>query len=301
MVRKTRVALLFIISITFQLFAQSNSQLKSLNENKLGKMVLIPAVTFQMGCDSTDMPELAKMGEDVPHMNLGHALWWFSDETPKHMVHLDSFYIDAYEVTNEQFKKFVEATDYKAEGEWEKYATPERMNHPVVNVTWNDANAFAKWMGKRLPTEAEWEYAAKGGTNFKWFWWGNKPDPAKANYRSQGESFFAGVWRLLGLRKIGTKAVGSYKPNGFGLYDMIGNVSEWCQDIYKPYPGNKSKNENFNKGLRVVRGGEWESPNAVFIRIPNRHGVNPKSFSYHRGFRCVKSVSKKLVKLSESK
>jgi sulfatase modifying factor 1 len=287
---KTRITSLFVIFIASQLFAQGNSQFKNSNGNKFNRMVLIPASTFQMGCDSSDMEELAKMGEDVPHMNLGHALWWFADETPKHMVHVDSFYIDAYEVTNEQFKKFVDATGYKAEGDWEKYATPDRMNHPVVNVTWNDASTFAKWAGKRLPTEAEWEYAAKGGTNFKWFWWGDKPDPTKANYRSQGESFFAGVWRLLGLRKIGTKPVGSYGPNGFGLYDMIGNVSEWCQDIYKPYPGNNSDNDKFNKGLRVVRGGNWESPNPVFIRIPNRHGVNPKSFSYNRGFRCVKPV-----------
>ncbi len=254
------------------------------------KMILIPAATFQMGIDSADIKELAKMGEDVPHMNLRLARYWFGDETPKHEVHVDSFYIDAYEVTNKQFKEFVDATGYKAEGDWEEYATPERMNHPVVNVSWKDANAYAKWAGKRLPTEAEWEYAARGGSNYKWFWWGNNPDATKTNYRSEGESFFEGVWRLLGLRKIGTKEVGSYSPNGFGLYDVLGNVSEWCQDVFKPYEGNKSDKKIFKKNYRVVRGGNWESPNPVFIRITSRHGADPKSFSYNRGFRCVKAV-----------
>ncbi len=285
---------LFVFLSLVLLPLSNTAQDKVLKANKAeqgtGKMVLIPAATFIMGCDSSDMPALVQMGKDVPHMNLNHALFWFGDETPKHTVKLDSFYIDAYEVTNAQFKKFVKATGYKAEGNWEKYATPERMNHPVVNVTWNDAKAYAKWAGKRLPTEAEWEYAAKGGTNFKWFYWGNSPEPDKANYRSEGESFWDGVWRLLGLREIGTKPVGSYQPNGYGLYDMIGNVSEWCETSYAPYTGNNGNGEKFSKGYRVVRGGNWESSNPVFIRITNRNGFAPSSFNYHRGFRCAKSV-----------
>ncbi len=260
------------------------------NRKTVDNMVLIPGGEFIMGTDSSRLNELVKLGEEVPHMNYGNALYWFGDETPAHKVKVDSFYIDIYEVTNRQFAEFVKATGYKTEGDWQKYATEGRENHPVVNITWNDAKAYAKWKGKNLPTEAEWEYAAKGGSNNQWFWWGNEPNSSKENYRSEGESFWEGVWRLLGFREIGTKEVGGYQPNNFGIYDILGNVSEWCEDDYKPYPNNKIPNEDYNKNLKIVRGGNWETPNAVFMRCQSRRGVKPNSYSYHRGFRCVKRI-----------
>ncbi len=262
---------------------------------KFDEMVLVPAGYYPIGIDSSSISELAIIGKDVPHMNYSHALWWFGDEIPKHIVHLDSFYIDIHEVTNRQFIEFTKSTGYIAEGEWMKYSTNERMNHPVVNVTWNDASAYAEWAGKRLPTEEEWECAARGGKKVKWFPWGNKPDPAKSNYRVNGESFFDGVIRLLGLREINTSPVMSFPPNGYGIYDVCGNVSEWCASDYKSYRGNADDSEiyfthskNHDIYEKVIRGGNWESPNPVFIRITNRHG-NVKSYkSYHLGFRCVK-------------
>ncbi len=266
-------------------------------------IALILAGRFEMGIAEEDLKHLVEMGRKVPHMSASHAYWWFGDEIPRHTVEIDSFYMDACEVTNRQFRQFVQKTGYKTQGNWQKYAAEDRMNHPVVNVTWNDATAYAEWTGKRLPTEAEWEYAAKGNKDVKWFPWGDTPDATCANYRYQGESFFAGIVRLLGLRKINTKPVESYKPNGFGLYDVCGNVSEWCEDTHKPYPGGPQEDwiytryGPFKKNQKpvygkVTRGGNWESPNPVFIRISGRDGFAPDYFSKQLGFRCAKSIKK---------
>jgi formylglycine-generating enzyme required for sulfatase activity len=282
--------LLFSVFLFFSsgIFAQNNI-------HNFKDMILVPAGNYQIGIDSSNIEELSLMGKDVPHMNYSHALFWFGDEIPKHTVVIDSFYIDIHEVTNKQYLQFTKVTGYKSEGNWVKYATPERMNHPVVNVTWNDASAYAKWAGKRLPTEEEWEVAARGGKQFKWFPWGNNPDPKKCNYRNKGESFFDGIIRLLGLREINTTPVMSFPANGYGIFDVCGNVSEWCASDYEPYPGNFSDHriysahsENPKIHEKVIRGGSWESPNPVFIRITNRSGNLKHYYSYHLGFRCVR-------------
>jgi len=162
------------------------------------------------------------------------------------------------------------------------------------------AEAYARWRGKRLPNEEEWEYAAIGGKDVKWFPWGDTPDPSRANYRHQGESFLAGLGRIFGGRAINTMPVGSFEPNGFGLYDMCGNVSEWVADACGPYPSSET-DEDFEHGGdprggrgqpgedKVLRDGNWDSPNAVFIRLKDRRGVEPDSSSRERGFRCAKS------------
>ncbi len=285
--------LIILILLLLSSFKWGFAQKRQNDVQPVQKMILIPGGTFEMGIDSSDIHELVVMGYKVPHMNEGHALWWFGDEIPRHQVKVDSFYMDVHEVTNREFKEFVEQTGYQAEGNWQKYATEDRLNHPVVNVSWNDAVAYAKWAKKRLPTEEEWEYAAHGGTHYKWFPWGNKPDPTKANYRVQGESFIDGVIRLLGLRKMGTKPVMSYPPNGYGLYDMCGNVSEWTSSDYLPYPDSPHKDwPDEAKSQKVIRGGNWETPNPVFMRITSRHGKDPHTFNRDIGFRCVKDFKK---------
>lgn len=272
-------------------------------------MVFIPAGSCMVGIAETDLALLEEMGKKVPHMSEVHARWWFGDEIPRHEVVLMPFFMDRYEVTNSQYIAFVEATDYTSEGEWRKYATENRKDHPVVNVTWNDARAYAEWADKRLPTEEEWECAARGGRAVNWFPWGDEPDPTLANYRAQGESFFAGLWRLLGLRKIGTKPVGQYPPNGYGLFDMVGNVCEWCADKHTPYPGTIPEDWPYkqfgpwgeDKPIvygQNVRGGGWETPNAVFIRISGRSGYEPTYYSYNLGFRCVRSVNEQETAVS---
>jgi len=264
-------------------------------------MVLLVGGSAELGIDEADLELLVEMGRKVPHMSLTQAKWWFGDEIPKHVVDVEPFHMDTYEVTNAQFGQFADETGYQAQGKWEKYAKAHRMNHPVVNVSWHDANAYCRWAGKRLPTEAEWEYAAKGGSRSKWFPWGDAPDATQAHYRHQGESFLEGIPKLLGLRKINTKPVGSYGANGYGLFDMIGNVSEWCQNARMPYPGGPEEDWIYKRHGpykkdakpvfgKAVRGGSWNSPNPVFIRLTCRNGFEPHTFSYSRGFRCARSV-----------
>jgi formylglycine-generating enzyme required for sulfatase activity len=156
--------------------------------------------------------------------------------TPIHTVYLDDFYIDAYEVTNTQFKAFIDANP-----EWRKKNIPSeyhngnylqlwngndypngKANHPVVYVSWYAAMAYAKWVGKRLPTEAEWEKAARGGLKGLKYPWGDDIKAKDANYRTKGEP-------------VGLKAAGSHDPNSYGLYNMAGNVWEWCLDTYDAF------------------------------------------------------------------
>ena len=261
-------------------------------------MVLVPAGAFDMGIEEADLPLLAGMGRRVPHMSETHSRWWFGDEVARHHVEVEEFWLDRCEVTNGEFRRFVEETGYDAQGDWEEFARPGREQHPVVSVTWDDASAYAEWAGKRLLTEEEWEYAARGGADVKWYPWGDTPDPSAANYRHEGESFFEGLGRMIFGQGIETKPVGSYPPNGYGLLDMIGNVSEWTCSRYGPYPGRPAEdwvytrhgpfrqNEPMVDGY-VVRGGSWQSPNPVFVRLTHRTGFEPSRCDRTLGFRCA--------------
>ena len=259
-------------------------------------MVLIPAETFEMGISEEDLDSLVTMGRNVPHMSLLHAKWWFGDEVPEHMVDVGAFYMDSQEVTNEEFGEFVAETAYEAHGNWQEYATEGREQHPVIAVSWHDAEAYCEWAGKRLPTEAEWEYAAKGGKDVKWFPWGDTPDGTCANYRYQGETILT---PLLEGGRVRTKPVGCYLPNGFGLYDMCGNVREWCEDERLPYPDGPEEEWIYTRYGpfrtdeepvygRAARGGSWDSPNAVFVRLNERSGREPEDGGKDLGFRCVR-------------
>lgn len=207
-----------------------------------------------------------------------------SDELPQHRVYLDAFLIDRYEVTNTQYKAFCDATGrgYPPDPGW---IYPDyfksRSSYPVVNVYWDDANAYAEWAGKRLPTEAEWEKAARGGLEGKRYPWGDAIGPDDAN--------IAGIagqdrWAC-------TSPVGSFAPNGYGLYDMTGNVWEWCKDrhgsnYYSSSPGSNPTGPD--SGDPVFRGGAWDrGPNDV--RVANRYVLSGRFFSV--GFRCAKSLA----------
>ena len=253
-------------------------------------MVLIPAGEFLMG--SYD-------GKD--------------DEQPVHTVYVDAFYMDTYQVTNAQFKAFVDANP-----QWQKNNIPDKYhyiaaaylrhwsgnsypsgqgNHPVVYVSWSAAMAYAQWVGKRLPTEAEWEKAARGGLAGQKYPWGNDVDTTKANYDME-----------IG----GTTPVGSYAPNGYGLYDMAGNVWEWCLDEYdagfyarsplrNPIAGGASASQIVNefthvKTSRVLRGGSWDG-SARGLRVAARYVLTP-TLRYvltptdgNFGFRCARDTT----------
>jgi serine/threonine-protein kinase len=185
----------------------------------------------------------------------------------------DAFFMDVFEVTVGQFKKFLKSSGYKpAEPiDWNKvYKYSPTDKYPMILVSWHDATAYAKWVGKRLPAEAEWEFAARGGLVGKEFPWGDSEAVARdyANYDGTGGKD----------KREYCAPVGSFKLNGYGLYDMAGNVWEWCQDWY-----------DSNKTRRVLRGGSWNDPSSN-LRAANRFGYFPSNTYYYVGFRCVVSV-----------
>jgi len=202
------------------------------------------------------------------------------DEAPVRRLAIDGFYIDAREVTNADFARFAAATGYEAEGEWRRYARPGREAHPVLSVTWTDAAAFAEWAGKRLPTEAEWEAAARGGLEGADYPNGDEVSPDDATYG-----------HLYDTRPATTPA-GSLEPNGYGIYDMAGNAWEWCSDYYAldAYARVPTLNPaGPERGVsRVLRGGSWND-RAVTLRVSNRLEMTPTIIGPVFGFRCAKS------------
>ena len=258
---------------------QSRTPTENRLETKLGgdaaEMALIPAGKFQMG---------SEVGEN--------------NETPVHTVYVDAFYIDKYEVTNAQYRLFVQTQGYReprgvayVDGIPQGYFRPWSDNNfngdnlPAVCVSWPDAQAYCEWAGKRLPTEAEWEKAACGGLMGKRYPWGDELTHDKANYPG-----------IEGLDQWeGPAPVDSFEPNGYGLYNMAGNVWEWCSDWYDDdyYSISPGKNPSGPEtgAYRVLRGGSWSSPFNFLLRVSLRNHTNPPIASYNVGFRCAKSAS----------
>jgi formylglycine-generating enzyme required for sulfatase activity len=317
-------------------------------------MILIPSGSFEMG---------GVMRKDVAYNDPGAQPR--ADEFPVSHVYVDSFYIDATEVTNAQFSQFAEATGYitiaekpiplaeimaqlppgssppdtallrasslvftmpavRLEGNytvndwwritpgasWRHPEGPEstiigRENYPVVHISWYDAMAYARWAGKRLPTEAEWEYAAKGGQRDQIFTWGNELKDDVAN-------FWQGDFPVSNLALDnfeGIAPVKSFPPNEAGLYDMAGNVWEWCLDWYhsdyyrclnssalttNPLGPSTSFDPYMpNASQKVVRGGSFlcNDSYCAGYRSAARMKSSPDTGLQHTGFRCVRSVS----------
>jgi formylglycine-generating enzyme len=255
-------------------------------------MVFIPGGTFQMGSEDG-----------------------FEKEKPVHTVTVSSFYMGKYELTVAEFKQFVEATRYQTDADKDGWSyiligksygrrgginwrfdtkgnprPASEYNHPVVHVSWNDAVAYCQWKsnatGKnyRLPTEAEWEYAARGGEwniHSRATWAGTSDEALLRQYANydghEGEDKYAE-----------TAPVGSLKPNALGLYDMSGNVWEWCSDWYGTYSSDAQTNPagEISSFARVLRGGDW-SNNAQYCRVAFRYCAVPKNRLYFIGFRLV--------------
>lgn len=216
------------------------------------------------------------------------------DEQPCHKIFLDSFAIDIHPVTNEQFVRFLEFTGGEKDQNYHDLIRlkDSRINriggklsiesgyskHPVVGVTWYGAGAYARWIGKRLPTEAEWEIAARGGLENYLYPTGDSIEKSQANFFSSD-----------------TTSVMSYAPNKFGLYDMSGNVYEWCEDWYGyNYYETSAQEPNNPKGppqgvYRVLRGGCWKSLKED-MRCAHRHRNNPGTVNSTYGFRCAANV-----------
>lgn len=260
----------------------------------LPELALIPSGEFLMGSDDAD-----------------------DDERPPHRVHLDDFHIAVHPVTHAEYARFVHATGWRAPAVYElplvvtaggaererafrvtgqPYvwldSTPpvERLDHPVTLVRWDEAVAYCGWLAEatgrdlRLATEAEWEKAARGGLEGKRYPWGDRLDRNMANFLTDPSLKTA----------QGTTRCRTYPANGFGLFDMAGNVWEWVQDWYDPtyYAASPLRHPAGPREgtLRVLRGGSWLSADVRMLAVSHRHQVPPDTYSYGIGFRIACSA-----------
>lgn len=239
-------------------------------------MRLVPAGEFIMGTDRTD-PENT-------HLKIGTVKPLYKDQRPEHKVHLNAFYIDQYEVTNLEYKKFIDATQFpELPGHWEEGTYPEgQRDLPVTNVTWREALTYALWAGKRLPTEAQWEKAARG-TDGRLFPWGDEYQKGWANVGVDGAKALVSGGRY-------PKDVSPYK-----IHDLAGNVMEWTRSWYEPYPGNDYQFKKFGKEFKVLRGNGFQKGGHYFLEAYRyafyRTEAKPDEYFENVGFRCVIPVT----------
>lgn len=285
--------------------------------NVAESMIYLPGGAYWMGTDSD---------EGFPA----------DGEGPVRQVKVKPFLISAVAVTNRQFRQFVEETGYVTEAErfgwsyvfhlfvrpgakvlgsprqvpWWKavegacWAQPEgpgssiedRLDHPVVHVSWNDAQAFCAWSGTRLPTEAEWEYSARGGLEQKTYPWGDELKPDGEHRCNIWQGKFPDV-NHASDGYVGTAPVTAYRPNGYGLYNVVGNVWEWCADWFTPRYHTVTSNENpvYTKptGARSMRGGSYLCHRSYCnrYRVAARSSNTPDSSTGNCGFRVAADVS----------
>ncbi|MDI6784082.1 MAG: bifunctional serine/threonine-protein kinase/formylglycine-generating enzyme family protein [bacterium] len=218
-------------------------------------MVVVPGGEFIMGSDSGNL-----------------------DERSEHRAFVNTFLIDAYEVSNAQYKAFIDANSYPAPAGWKNRLYPAgQANYPVTKVSWSEASSYAAWVGCRLPTEAEWEKAARGSDGRTYPW---------------GNQFIDNACNYLGSNYGGPTPVGIF-PKGrspFGGYDMAGNIAEWTADVYQLYAGNPALAYwNTNPGLRVVRGGAFDSPKDSLRTAARAYAEYTGRYSTI-GFRTVRSL-----------
>ncbi|PID27080.1 MAG: hypothetical protein CR982_07145 [Candidatus Cloacimonadota bacterium] len=217
------------------------------------RMVLVPGQTVTIGDDNDPLAN------------------------PKHKIKVDPFYMDVFEVTNIEFKRFLRETNYKSIESYPHFHNPRfnKDKQPMINVEYKDAKAYADWIGKRLPTEEEWECAAKGGKEYS-YPTGENVNRRLANYGKK-------------IKNGSTTIIGSYDPNPYGIYDLAGNVSEIVSGVLSPYSGNNTASITWGK--RTSRGGSWLSQKRDlknYIRRPLE--VESEDIGT-RGFRCVISKS----------
>lgn len=257
-------------------------------------------------------------------------------EGPMHEVQVSPFLIDATTVSNTLYSEFVDATGYRTESEtfgwsfvfggflpddfpptraaaqtpwwravegsdWRHPEGPhtdiaDRMDHPVTHVSWNDAVAYAGWAGKRLPTEAEWEYAARGGLVQNRYPWGDEREPGGSHRMNVWQGNFPNE-NTLADGFAGTAPASSFLPNGYGLHNMTGNVWEWCSDWFDPSAYRSSSGPDPSgpaQGThRVMRGGSYlcHESYCYRYRVAARSANTPDSAAGNIGFRCVMAAS----------
>jgi formylglycine-generating enzyme required for sulfatase activity len=219
-----------------------------------------------------------------------------ADEQPLHTVMLGAFYIDPYEVTNARYIECVNAgkcdppTNNSSHSHKNYFNAPQYGDFPVMNVGWEQAKAYCEWRGARLPTEAEWEKAARGGLLRKSYPWGDEAPICQPGLEN-GAKFDDGN----DCSGTDTEAVGSYSANAYGLYDMAGNLWEWVADTYAVdyYAGSPSENPEgpLDGEQKVIRGGSWADSEQDALRVANREREIPTAGSTGIGFRCVREAA----------
>ena len=256
------------------------------------EMMLVPAGEFTMGKNANDA------FAEVEAECRGHEeysscqLEWYEPSSPEHQVYLDAFYMDTYEVTNTLYKDCVDAgicdlpEQTSSNSHSSYYGNPQFDNYPVIFVNWNMVNTYCKiWRGGYLPSEAQWEKAARGGLDGKNYPWGDEfPICVKG---AENGARIQNTTVINGCIEKDTELVGSYSPNGYGLYDMVGNVAEWVDTWYDAYPGSSFSSPHYGTTQRVVRDGGWNNDLGVWKRT-----AYPLS-SYYKslGFRCAKDAA----------
>jgi formylglycine-generating enzyme required for sulfatase activity len=245
----------------------------TISVDESGYVTTDQTVTVGPGDNQTVMLEMAE--GDVPAgmvlVPAGEFIMGFDrgapDEQPQRKVEIEAFYIDKYEVTNQEFKRVF--PDHKYER--------GKENHPVTGVTWEQADSYARTVGKRLPTEEEWEKAARG-TDGREYPWGNRFEPSLCNSSEKPN--------------IGVEAVGEYRGGAspYGCMDMAGNAFEWTASWYNAYPGNTAIEKDYGQMFRVLRGGSYRS-NKYDIRCASRHYDRMTSSGVDYGFRCAQTIA----------
>ena len=227
-------------------------------------MALIPAGCFDMG---------DHFGEGTP------------DELPVHNICISAFHMGVHEVTNARYAECVDAGQCSAPVHSSSatrdsyFGEPAYDDYPVIYVSWFDAAEYCAWVGQRLPTEAEWEYAARGGLEGKRYPWGDDIIGSDANYWSSGDT-----------DGNDTRPVGSYSANGYGLFDMAGNAWEWVSDWHQYYYSTSPSQDPPGPSIgeyRTLRGGSW-GHNPVFLRMADRGQFGPLLRLSMFGFRCTR-------------
>jgi len=284
------IALVLVAGIIVVSVQGDNRSRNAGQDPGFSSMIRVPGGTVTIGIDQDKIERFEK----IFSIRVSQL---FEGSVPKHKVRLRSFFIDKYLVTNAQFREFIKQHQEWQPGNirrefdngnylkhWENGSFPTgKANHPVVNVNWYAATAYCGAQGKRLPSEAEWEHAGRGGLTAPLFPWGDQPaQPELANYAA--------------AKLHTTSPVGSYPPNGYGIYDMAGNVWEFVADEWANYPGASASESASQPQItsfsevrtrRVIRGGSFDG-DPINLWVDYRDSHPPNGSQPFVGFRCAK-------------
>tara|TARA_B100000315_G_scaffold252736_1_gene290126 strand:- start:21381 stop:22214 length:834 start_codon:yes stop_codon:yes gene_type:complete len=270
------VSIVFLFPVSILLFVHTGYTIGSIETEQ---MILIPAGEFLMGSSGDEVKAL----KDTFGKRELYSDYPFEEETPKRKVFVKSFYIDRHEVTNKKYAQFIKETGHKPPRHWQGgMYNSGKGDYPVLYVSQEDAAAYAKWAGKRLPTEEEWEKAARGAKG-RIFPWGNKFDPYKAVTADSDLRLILGAVCAVNSANRVELAPDDFSP--YGVRDMAGNVREWTSTAAPDTPL-----------MVIVKGASWVDL-SINARAAHREYIPKNSVSHIIGFRCVKNAELKLTAL----